>query len=78
MLNNSYSLSLLLNLLGYSTILVPGYYVIQYVRQSNYLDLGQTSLLQPIVRLFVRGNEADNIEAEVPLIKETENNENNK
>jgi len=77
-LDQHWLLSLLLNLLGYSTILVPGYYVIQYVRQSNYLDLGQTSLLQPIVRLFVRGNEADNIEAEVPLIKETENNENNK
>ena len=71
-------MSLLLNLIGYSTVLLPGYYVIQYVRQSNYLDLGQPSFLQPLVRLCVRGTEADNIEAEVETAKETENNESNK
>ena len=71
-------LSLVLNLIGYSTVLLPGYYVIQYIRQSNYLELGQPSFLQPLARLCVKGTEADNIEAEVGATKETENNENNK
>ena len=71
-------MSLILNLIGYSTVLLPGYYVIQYVRQSNYLDLGQPSFLQPLVRLCVKGTEADNIESEAEATKETENNESNK
>jgi len=71
-------MSLVLNLIGYSTVLLPGYYVIQYVRKSNYLDLGQPSFLQPLVRLCVKGTEADNIESEVETAKETENNESNK
>ena len=71
--------SLILNLIGYSTVLLPGYYVIQYVRQSNYLDLGQPSFLQPLVRLCVRGTEADNIESEETVNeKQTDNNESNK
>jgi len=70
--------SLLLNLIGYSTVLLPGYYVIQYIRQTNYLELGQPSFLQPLVRLCVKGAEADNIEEEVATTKEAENNENNK
>ena len=70
--------SLVLNLIGYSTVLLPGYYVIQYVRQSNYPDLGQPSFLQPLVRLCARGTEADNIEAEAETAKETENSESNK
>merc|ERR1719464_250621 len=69
-------MSLVLNLIVYSTVLLPGYYVIQYIRQSNYLELGQPSFLQPLARLCVKGNEADNIEAEVGATKETENNEN--
>ena len=71
-------MSLILNLIGYSTVLLPGYYVIQYVRQSNYLDLGQPSFLQPLVRLCVKGTEPDNIESEAETAKETENNETNK
>lgn len=66
-------LSLLLNLIGYATIFVPGYYIIQYVRKTNYLETGPASLLQPLVRLFVKGAETDIIEAEVNLLKgETE------
>ena len=67
-------LSLLLNLIGYATIFVPGYYVIKYVRKTNYLETGPASLLQPLVRLFVKGAETDTIsEAEVNLLKgETE------
>jgi len=62
-------LSLLLNLIGYATIFVPGYYVIKYVRKTSYLEAGPTSLLQPLVRLFVKGAETDTIEAEVNLLK---------
>jgi len=57
-------LSLALNLIGYATIFVPGYYAIQYVRKTNYLETGPASLLQPLVRLFVKGSEGDLIEAE--------------
>ena len=73
-------ISLFLNLIGYSTVLLPGYYVIQYVRQSNYLDLGQPSFLQPLVRLCVRGTEADNIDSEAEPLneKQSENNESTK
>lgn len=62
-------LSLVLNLIGYATIFVPGYYVLQYVRKTNYLETGPVSLLQPLVRLFVKGAETDIIEAEVNLLK---------
>eukprot|EP00092_Neocalanus_flemingeri_P107816 GFUD01138386.1.p1 GENE.GFUD01138386.1~~GFUD01138386.1.p1 ORF type:complete len:506 (+),score=138.74 GFUD01138386.1:120-1637(+) len=67
-------LSLLLNMIGYATIFVPGYYVIKYVRKTNYLETGPASLLQPLVRLFVKGAETEVIEVEaVNLIKgETE------
>ncbi len=27
-----------MNLLGYMTIVIPGYFLIRYVRQTNYLD----------------------------------------
>ena len=63
-------LSLFLNLLGYATIFLPGYYVIQYVRKSGYLDLGPSSYLSPLVRLCVQGTEYDNLNEEVPAQKE--------
>ena len=56
--------ALALNLLGYATIFLPGFYIIKYVRESNYLDLNIGSLLHPTVRLCVRGSEADNIDEE--------------
>merc|ERR1719348_2720138 len=56
--------ALSLNLLGYATIFLPGFYIIKYVRESNYLDLNIGSLLHPTVRLSVRGSEADNIDEE--------------
>ena len=70
-------LSLILNLIGYSTIFLPGYYVIQYVRKTNYLESGPSSLLQPLVRLFVKGSESDIIENEVNLIKGDSESERN-
>jgi len=68
-------LSLFLNLLGYATIFLPGYYVIQYVRNSGYLDIGPSSILQPLVRLCVQGTEYDNLNEEVPADKEKQTEE---
>ena len=64
--------SLTLNLLGYATVFLPGYYVIKYVRAINYLDVGPPSFLQPLVRLCVRGSENDNIDEEVLVFSFTE------
>lgn len=53
-------LSLLLNMIGYATIIVPGFLVIKYVRESGYLDSSKaSSVLQPLVRLLVRGGDVD-------------------
>jgi adenosine 3'-phospho 5'-phosphosulfate transporter B2 len=60
----SWLLGLGLNLLGYATILLPGYLVIQYVRRTGYLDSGPLSLLQPIVRVLVRGRAAEEVVGE--------------
>lgn len=52
--------SLLFNMLGYATVFVPGYAVIRYVRESNFLAAAGTSppkCLEPLVRLFVVGAE---------------------
>jgi len=50
-------LSLSLNLLGYCTVVLPGALVIRYVTKTNYLDTAPLSLLQPLVRLLVRGGD---------------------
>ena len=73
--DNHWLLSLFLNLLGYATIFLPGYYVIQYVRSSGYLDIGPSSILQPLVRLCVQGTEYDNLNEEVPADKEKQTEE---
>jgi len=35
---NSWLLRLLMNLAGYATIVLPGYVLIRYIRNSGYLD----------------------------------------
>ena len=52
-------LALMLNSVGYATILLPGYLLVQYVRRTGYLDSPSLSLLQPLVRLLVRGKSAE-------------------
>ena len=52
-------LALMLNSIGYATILLPGYLVVQYVHRTGYLDSPSLSLLQPLVRLLVRGKSAE-------------------
>ena len=35
---DNWVVNLIINLLGYGTVLVPGYFIIKYVRNSGYLD----------------------------------------
>lgn len=47
----------LVNVLGYSTIIIPGYLLIRYFKRSNYLDTG-SGLCFPVIKACVFGNEA--------------------
>ena len=58
--------ALVINLLGYATVFLPGYYVIKYVQKTNYLEVGPSSLISPLVRLCVKGNEFDNLDEDTP------------
>ncbi len=49
--------SLIFNLLGYSTVFLPGYLIIRYVRESGYLDRGPAKCLEGLIRAFVQGSE---------------------
>lgn len=55
--------TLFLNLLGYSTVLLPGYLGLRYVRESGYLDRG-TGRFASIVKLVFKGRE-DSVEEEI-------------
>ncbi|XP_061603104.1 adenosine 3'-phospho 5'-phosphosulfate transporter 1 [Cololabis saira] len=46
----------LLNILGYSTIIVPGYLLINYFKRSNYLETG-SGLCFPVIKSCVFGTE---------------------
>lgn len=47
----------LVNVLGYSTIIIPGYLLIRYFKRSNYLDTG-SGICFPLIKACVFGNEA--------------------
>lgn len=47
----------LVNVLGYSTIIIPGYLLIRYFKRSNYIDTG-SGLCFPVIKACVFGNEA--------------------
>ncbi|XP_055088260.1 adenosine 3'-phospho 5'-phosphosulfate transporter 1 isoform X2 [Periophthalmus magnuspinnatus] len=47
----------LVNVLGYSTIIIPGYLLIRYFKRSNYLETG-SGLCFPVIKACVFGNEA--------------------
>ncbi|PWA27773.1 hypothetical protein CCH79_00000488, partial [Gambusia affinis] len=46
----------LVNMLGYATIIVPGYFLINYFKRSNYLDRGG-GLCYPLIKTCVFGGE---------------------
>lgn len=47
----------MVNALGYSSIIIPGYLLIRYFKRSNYLDTG-SGLCFPVIKACVFGNEA--------------------
>uniref|UniRef100_A0A3Q3F1J8 Adenosine 3'-phospho 5'-phosphosulfate transporter 1 n=1 Tax=Labrus bergylta TaxID=56723 RepID=A0A3Q3F1J8_9LABR len=47
----------LVNILGYSTIIIPGYFLISYFKRTNYLDTG-SGICFPVIKSCVFGSEA--------------------
>ncbi|XP_061609197.1 adenosine 3'-phospho 5'-phosphosulfate transporter 1 [Phyllopteryx taeniolatus] len=47
----------LVNVLGYSTIIIPGYLLIRYLKRTNYLDTG-SGCCYPVIKSCVFGTEA--------------------
>lgn len=45
------------NVLGYSTIIIPGYLLISYFKRTNYLETG-SGVCYPLIKTCVFGNEA--------------------
>ncbi|CAN9507805.1 unnamed protein product [Ophioblennius macclurei] len=45
------------NVLGYSTIIIPGYLLISYFKRTNYLETG-SGICYPLIKSCVFGNEA--------------------
>lgn len=50
---------LFLNLMGYATIIVPGYLIIRYIRQSTYMEKAGDGVTSFCVRLCVYGQEPE-------------------
>ncbi|XP_059354138.1 adenosine 3'-phospho 5'-phosphosulfate transporter 1 [Carassius carassius] len=48
---------LFLNVLGYATIIIPGYFLISYFKRNNYLETGR-GLCFPLIKTCVFGSEA--------------------
>ncbi|RXN32226.1 adenosine 3 -phospho 5 -phosphosulfate transporter 1 [Labeo rohita] len=48
---------LFLNVLGYATIIIPGYFLISYFKRINYLETGR-GLCFPVIKTCVFGNES--------------------
>ncbi|XP_037541494.1 adenosine 3'-phospho 5'-phosphosulfate transporter 1 [Nematolebias whitei] len=46
----------LVNMLGYATIVVPGYFLIRYFKRSSYIERG-SGLCYPLVKTCVHGSE---------------------
>lgn len=47
----------LVNILGYSTIIIPGYLLIKYFKRTNYLETG-SGLCFPVIKTCVFGSES--------------------
>ncbi|KAM6905869.1 adenosine 3'-phospho 5'-phosphosulfate transporter 1 [Lycodopsis pacificus] len=50
-------LRFLVNVLGYSTIIIPGYFLISYFKRTNYLETGN-GFCFPLIKTCVFGSEA--------------------
>uniref|UniRef100_A0A1A8F6G6 Adenosine 3'-phospho 5'-phosphosulfate transporter 1 n=1 Tax=Nothobranchius korthausae TaxID=1143690 RepID=A0A1A8F6G6_9TELE len=54
--NDVWLFRFLVNILGYATIIVPGYILISYFKRSNYIERG-SGLCYPVVKTCVYGSE---------------------
>ncbi|XP_014242483.1 adenosine 3'-phospho 5'-phosphosulfate transporter 1 isoform X2 [Cimex lectularius] len=54
---------LLINLIGYSTILLPGYFIFKYVRVTKYLERSGAGCLSNIIDCCINGREPGLVEA---------------
>ncbi|XP_015206571.1 adenosine 3'-phospho 5'-phosphosulfate transporter 1 [Lepisosteus oculatus] len=62
----------ILNVLGYATIIVPGYLLIKYFKSINYLETGR-GICFPLIKSCVFGGEAkSSLLEEVPTASKTE------
>ena len=52
-----WTLGLLINLLGYCPVFLPGILILNYVRKTGYLERGPTTCLAPLVKLCFYGSE---------------------
>ncbi|KAL0275509.1 UNVERIFIED_CONTAM: hypothetical protein PYX00_003338 [Menopon gallinae] len=57
--NGSWIFRLLLNLLGYATILIPGYVIFKFVKKTKYLERSGSSFLSSIVKLCFVSSDGD-------------------
>ncbi|KAJ8270487.1 hypothetical protein GJAV_G00115380 [Gymnothorax javanicus] len=48
----------LLNVLGYATIIIPGYLLIRYIKRTSYLETGGRGLCFPVIKACVFGAES--------------------
>lgn len=60
-MNDNWIFRLLLNLLGYATIFVPGYIIYQYVKKSKYLERSGSSVLSGIIKSCFANVETEKI-----------------
>ncbi|KAK3885951.1 hypothetical protein Pcinc_009883 [Petrolisthes cinctipes] len=60
-LTESWFASLLLNLLCYSTVFIPGYFLIKYFKNSNYVDRAGPSAVSRLVMSCVYGHSYDHL-----------------
>ncbi|XP_067239414.1 adenosine 3'-phospho 5'-phosphosulfate transporter 1 [Chanodichthys erythropterus] len=51
---------LFLNVLGYATIIIPGYFLISYFKRINYLETGR-GICFPLIKTCVFGNESKTV-----------------
>lgn len=63
-LTNSWAASLAVNLLCYSTIFIPGYFIIQYIKNSKYIDRASSSFVSKAIVSCVYGHGYDKIAVE--------------
>lgn len=61
---DSWIIRLIVNLCGYATVLVPGYIILQYVKNKSYSDQGVPRSFSTVIQLCFLGREPEKIRIE--------------